>query len=71
MKSDACAIIVGGTGFIGSFFARYLLEQAGFAKVYLLDVDAPAQKSSVYRQKMLATTTSASRSTGGLRKRSA
>ena len=50
-----CAVIFGGTGFIGTFFARYLVEQEGFEKIYLYDFEASSCKASKYRQNMLTT----------------
>jgi GlcNAc-P-P-Und epimerase len=48
-----CAVIFGGTGFIGTFFARHLLEKEGFEKVYLYDNELAFAKSSSFRRKML------------------
>lgn len=31
-----CAANFGGTGFIGTFFARHLVEEKGFDKIYHL-----------------------------------
>ena len=42
----ACAVIFGGTGFIGSFFADFLLAQGVVDKVYLVDLESPADKAS-------------------------
>lgn len=50
-----CAVIFGGNGFIGTFFARYLVEQEGFEKIYLYDSEAMSSKASKYRQNMLTT----------------
>ena len=47
------AIIFGGTGFIGGFFARYLLDSNKIQKVYLVDIESPECKSSVFRQKLI------------------
>ena len=46
----ACAAIFGGTGFIGSFFAGFLFAQGGGDKVYLVDLESPAEKASAYRR---------------------
>lgn len=48
-----CAVIFGGTGFIGTFFASHLLERGGFEKVYLYDHEPASAKSSSFRRKML------------------
>jgi len=48
-----CAVIFGGTGFIGAFFARHLLENQGFEKVYLYDHEPLSIKTSSFRRKML------------------
>jgi len=47
------AVIFGGTGFIGSFFARHLIERENFDLVYLYDVEPLAAKSSDFRRQML------------------
>ncbi|WP_425913859.1 NAD-dependent epimerase/dehydratase family protein [Pseudomonas sp. GWSMS-1] len=47
------AVIFGGNGFIGSFFAHFLLESKGFEKVYIFDHEALGQKSSLFRQQLL------------------
>lgn len=46
MKS---AVIFGGSGFIGVFFAKQLLQHEGFGKVYLFDREQVADKSFPYR----------------------
>lgn len=46
----ACAVIFGGTGFIGSFFAEFLIAQGAVDKVYLVDIQSPEEKSSAYRR---------------------
>lgn len=48
-----CAIIFGGTGFIGAFFARYLLDTEDFKKVYLVDIESPDSKNSVFRRDLI------------------
>lgn len=50
----SCAVIFGGTGFIGSFFARMLLEEKGYQKVYLVDIEAPADKQSAFRRQLIS-----------------
>ncbi|TNE95261.1 MAG: NAD(P)-dependent oxidoreductase [Gammaproteobacteria bacterium] len=47
-----CAVIFGGTGFIGTFFARHLVEEQGFEKVYLYDCQPLSCKSSPYETKL-------------------
>jgi nucleoside-diphosphate-sugar epimerase len=42
----SCAVIFGGTGFIGTFFARHLIEKEGFEKVYLYDHEPASLKTS-------------------------
>lgn len=48
-KHMTTATIFGGTGFIGVFFAKYLLDHAGFTKVYLYDKEPIADKPFPYR----------------------
>jgi nucleoside-diphosphate-sugar epimerase len=48
-----CAVIFGGTGFIGTFFATYLIEKEGFEKIYLYDHEPASAKSSSFRRKMV------------------
>lgn len=45
-----CAVIYGGTGFIGSFFARFLIDQKLIEKVYLVDVEPLERKVSAFRR---------------------
>ncbi|MFD1691155.1 hypothetical protein ACFSHR_05060 [Azotobacter chroococcum] len=40
----SCAVIFGGSGFIGVFFAKQLLATGDFAKVYLFDKEQVADK---------------------------
>ena len=47
------AVIFGGTGFIGSFFRRHLIEEQGFKKVYLYDQESIRSKGFKSREKML------------------
>lgn len=51
MKS---AIIFGGTGFIGIFFARHLLDTQDIQRVYLVDIERIEVKQSIFRQKLIA-----------------
>lgn len=48
------AVIFGGTGFIGSFLARMVLENREFSKVYLLDNEPIKSKSSNFRRHLVA-----------------
>ena len=47
-------VIYGGTGFIGVFFAKYLLERKLSDKVYLVDTDPVQVKFSEFRKKQVA-----------------
>lgn len=47
---NGCAVIFGGTGFIGSFFAEYLLKNNLANKVYLFDIEPIDLKPSEYRK---------------------
>lgn len=47
-----CAVIFGGSGFIGVYFARQLLS-SGFEKVYLFDKEQVADKPFPYRTKLV------------------
>jgi len=49
-----CAVIFGGTGFIGSFFSRFLIEERSYEKVYLFDQEPISDKPFVYRKEMLS-----------------
>ena len=48
-----CAVIFGGTGFVGTYFARYLAVEENFEKVYLYDQEPISEKHSLFRRKML------------------
>lgn len=50
MKS---AVIFGGSGFIGVFFAKQLLEHAGFDKIYLFDIEQVQNKPFSYRTRLV------------------
>jgi len=50
----ASAVIFGGTGFIGTFFAKHLIEEEGFEEVWLYDREPVSTKNSVFRKGMLA-----------------
>lgn len=47
------AVIFGGTGFIGTFFARHLIEEYGYKKVYLFDRESISTKEFKFRKKMI------------------
>ena len=47
------SVIFGGTGFVGTFFARYLVEEHGFKKVYLYDNEPIESKVFEFRKKMI------------------
>jgi GlcNAc-P-P-Und epimerase len=49
----SCAIIFGGTGFIGAFFAQFVLTQGIVDKVYLVDKEAVDVKLSAFRKKQV------------------
>lgn len=49
-----CAVIFGGSGFIGCFFADYLLKNRLFDKVYLYDLVSYKDKPFPYRSDLLA-----------------
>lgn len=48
------ALIFGGTGFVGTFFAQSLLAQNIVDKVYLVDKESVDVKLSVFRKKQVA-----------------
>lgn len=48
-----CAVIFGGTGFIGSFFAKHLIDDHGYEKIYLYDRESISAKDSTFRKKLL------------------
>lgn len=47
------AVIFGGAGFIGSFFAQYLIEKHGVSKVYLYDQELVSTKECTFRKKVI------------------
>jgi nucleoside-diphosphate-sugar epimerase len=47
------AVIFGGLGFIGTFFARHLIEGQGFEKVFLFDHESIGAKEFEFRKKMV------------------
>ncbi|SDK05435.1 NAD-dependent epimerase/dehydratase family protein [Pseudomonas indica] len=48
-----CAVVFGGAGFVGSFWARFLLDQKIVNKVYLYDLESAGQKSSAFRRALI------------------
>lgn len=48
------AVIFGGTGFIGVFFSKYLLENGRVDKVYLFDCEPMGRKASAFRKSLVA-----------------
>lgn len=48
-----CAVIFGGTGFIGTFFAGHLLSTGSFSKVYLFDKEPLDSKTSEFRKSLV------------------
>jgi nucleoside-diphosphate-sugar epimerase len=44
-----CAVIFGGNGFIGTFFASYLISDLGYNSVYLCDIEPVDKKDSQFR----------------------
>jgi nucleoside-diphosphate-sugar epimerase len=53
MKKLRCAVIFGGTGFIGSFFANHLLNSKVVEVIYLLDIESVEDKYSSYRKQKI------------------
>ena len=47
-------MIFGGSGFIGTFFARYLIEEHSVSKVYLYDHEPINEKTFEFRRAMVA-----------------
>lgn len=50
----SCTMIFGGSGFIGCFFADFLLNNQMFDKVYLYDLESWEDKPFPYRSELLA-----------------
>ena len=46
-------VIFGGAGFIGTFFARHLIEEYSVSKVYLYDNELLSKKEYEFRKKMV------------------
>jgi GlcNAc-P-P-Und epimerase len=49
---DKCVVIFGGTGFIGVFFATYLLKKNLVNTIYIVDIESPENKYSSYRKEL-------------------
>ena len=47
------AVIFGGNGFIGSFFAEYLISKENYSKVYLYDIEEQSKKNLVTERNFL------------------
>jgi nucleoside-diphosphate-sugar epimerase len=47
------AVIFGGSGFIGTFFARHLIDEYGLEKVHLFDHESISAKEFEFRKKMV------------------
>jgi GlcNAc-P-P-Und epimerase len=45
-----CAVIFGGAGFIGIFYAKTLIKKECYEKIYLLDFEAVESKGNKYRE---------------------
>lgn len=63
-----CAVVFGGTGFIGVFFAKYLLENKKADKVYLFDLEDVSNKKSSYRKALVSSTSGIEFINGDVRK---
>ena len=46
MKKQSCCVVFGGAGFIGIHFAKYLLKNMLFERVYLADIKELSQKQT-------------------------
>lgn len=58
--SDAksCAVLFGGTGFVGVFFAEHLLKEGVVDKVYLVDRERIRDKQSLFRRRLFSSLSS-------------
>lgn len=63
-----CAVIFGGSGFIGTFFANYLLESKVVDKVYLFDKEQVDQKPFPYRKRLVTKQSQIEEINGDVRK---
>ncbi len=52
-KTSNCAVIFGGNGFVGAFFAEFLSSSNHFSKIYILDNEDIEDKDSEYRKNQL------------------
>jgi len=52
-SNEKNAVIFGGAGFIGCFFACHLIEEHGFKKVYLFDNEPISSKEFEYRKNLI------------------
>ena len=52
-RARDCAVLFGGTGFIGSFFARFLVDGGHFERVYVVDRQPVAAIASRWRRAWL------------------
>ncbi|SIQ94875.1 NAD-dependent epimerase/dehydratase family protein [Pseudomonas flexibilis] len=50
---SSCAVVFGGAGFIGVFFARFLLDKKIVDRVYLYDVESVDSKPSSFRRSLI------------------
>lgn len=48
-----CAVIFGGSGFIGTFFSDFLIRNGLFDRVYIYDLESWLEKPFPYRRKLL------------------
>ena len=56
LKDKGIAVVFGGAGFIGIYFAQYLIEKENFSKVYIYDNNFAHNIKSDYRKKFLKRT---------------
>lgn len=56
MRDTGCAVIFGGAGFIGNFFACHLVETGYVSKVYLFDHEPVSTKFSSFRRQLITST---------------
>ncbi len=47
-----CSVIFGGAGFIGIYFAKYLIDNKKTNKVYVADIEPLEDKKSLFRQEL-------------------
>lgn len=52
-KDEVCAVIFGGAGFIGVFFAEFLLETMPLDRIYLVDLKKVSEIDSEFRKQQL------------------